>query len=102
MHPLASARAYASLPGRPALVNAVASAFVPFDALCPLVLVDTGAAGNGDRVMTALKGLGGNTGVHTVFNTHYHPAHTGNNDIFAAGGFMMMPEWYTNWLSDWQ
>src|SRR6185503_8455069 len=38
LHPLASARAYASLPGRPALVNAVASAFLPFDALAPLVL----------------------------------------------------------------
>jgi MFS family permease len=37
LHPLASARAYASLPGRPALVNAVASAFTPFDALAPLV-----------------------------------------------------------------
>jgi MFS family permease len=38
LHPLASARAYAALPGRPALVNAVASAFLPFDALAPLVL----------------------------------------------------------------
>ena len=38
LHPLASARAYASLPGRPALVNAVAAALMPFDALAPLVL----------------------------------------------------------------
>jgi FSR family fosmidomycin resistance protein-like MFS transporter len=38
LHPLASARAYAALPGRPALVNAVASAFTPFDALAPLAL----------------------------------------------------------------
>jgi MFS family permease len=38
LHPLASARAYASLPGRPALVNAVASAFTPFDALAPVLL----------------------------------------------------------------
>jgi MFS family permease len=38
LHPLASARAYASLPGRPALVNAVAAAFIPFDAFAPLVL----------------------------------------------------------------
>ena len=37
-HPLVKARAYASLPGRPALVNAVASALVPLDALAPLVL----------------------------------------------------------------
>jgi MFS family permease len=38
LHPLASARAYASLPGRPALVNAVAAAFAPFDLLAPLAL----------------------------------------------------------------
>lgn len=38
LHPLAAARAYASLPGRPALVNAVVSAFMPFDALAPLAL----------------------------------------------------------------
>jgi FSR family fosmidomycin resistance protein-like MFS transporter len=38
LHPLASARAYAALPGRPALVNAVAAAFVPLDAIAPLVL----------------------------------------------------------------
>lgn len=38
LHPLASARAYASLPGRPALVNAVAAALAPVDALAPLAL----------------------------------------------------------------
>jgi MFS family permease len=38
LHPLATARAYAALPGRPALVNAVASAFLWFDALSPLLL----------------------------------------------------------------
>jgi DHA1 family inner membrane transport protein len=37
-HPLVKARAYASLPGRPALVNAVASAVVPLDALAPIAL----------------------------------------------------------------
>jgi MFS family permease len=37
-HPLVKARAYASLPGRPALVNATLSALVPLDALAPLVL----------------------------------------------------------------
>lgn len=37
-HPLLKARAYASLPGRPALVNAVASALVPLDAAAPLVI----------------------------------------------------------------
>ncbi len=38
LHPLVKARAYASLPGRPMLVNAVAAALVPLDALAPLVI----------------------------------------------------------------
>ena len=38
LHPLAKARAYAALPDRPALVNAVASALLPFDMAAPLVL----------------------------------------------------------------
>jgi len=38
LHPLVKARAYTSLPGRPMLVNAVAAALVPLDALAPLVL----------------------------------------------------------------
>jgi hypothetical protein len=37
-HPLVKARAYASLPGRPALVNAVGSALLPLDAMAPLLL----------------------------------------------------------------
>jgi len=72
-----------------------------------LVLVDTGAPNNGDRVMTALKGLGGNTRVHTVFNTHYHPAQTGNNDVIAAAGAKIVAhdrtrQWMSvdHWLPD--
>lgn len=38
LHPLSKARAYASLPNRPALVNAVASALLPFDMAAPIVL----------------------------------------------------------------
>jgi predicted MFS family arabinose efflux permease len=38
LHPLSKARAYASLPNRPALVNAVASALLPFEMAAPLVL----------------------------------------------------------------
>lgn len=72
-----------------------------------IVLVDTGAPGNGDRVMSALKGLGGNTRVHTVFNTHYHPAQTGNNEAFAAAGATIVAhdrtrQWMSvdHWLPD--
>jgi hypothetical protein len=38
LHPLAKARAYAALPGRPAVVNAVASALLVFDIAAPLAL----------------------------------------------------------------
>ena len=72
-----------------------------------LVLVDTGAPNNGDRVMSALKALGGNTRVHTVFNTHYHPAQTGNNEVFAAAGAKILAhdrtrQWMSvdHWLPD--
>jgi glyoxylase-like metal-dependent hydrolase (beta-lactamase superfamily II) len=44
-------------------------------------LVDSGVAGNGDK----LKGAIGSQ-VRTVFNTHYHPDHTGNNEVFSAAG----------------
>lgn len=38
LHPLTKARAYAALPQRPALVNAVASALLPFDMAAPMLL----------------------------------------------------------------
>ena len=72
-----------------------------------LMLVDTGAPNNGDRVISILKGLGGNTRVNTVFNTHYHPAQTGNNEVFAAAGAKILAhdrtrQWMSvdHWLPD--
>jgi hypothetical protein len=38
LHPLAKAQAYAALPGRPALVNAVASALLPLEMAAPVLL----------------------------------------------------------------
>jgi MFS family permease len=38
LHPLTKAQAYASLPGRPGLVNAVASTFVAFELAAPIAL----------------------------------------------------------------
>jgi predicted MFS family arabinose efflux permease len=38
LHPLTKARSYAALPSRPAIVNALASAFLPLDIVAPLVL----------------------------------------------------------------
>ena len=52
-----------------------------------LLLVDSGVAGAGERILSALKGMpGGNTRVTTVINTHYHLDQTGNNELFANAG----------------
>src|SRR4249920_1136936 len=51
-----------------------------------LLLVDTGASKSGDKLAAALKGIAANSKVTTVFNTHYHPDQTGNNELFAAAG----------------
>jgi glyoxylase-like metal-dependent hydrolase (beta-lactamase superfamily II) len=65
-----------------------------------IALVDTGAPGNGDRILTVLQGLGGNSKVHTVFNTHYHLAQTGNNEAFAAAGAKIVAHDRTRqWMS---
>jgi glyoxylase-like metal-dependent hydrolase (beta-lactamase superfamily II) len=64
------------------------------------LLVDSGAPNSSERVMAALKGLGGNARVHTVFNTHYHLAQTGNNEAFAAAGAKLVAHDRTRqWLS---
>src|SRR5688500_9018394 len=72
-----------------------------------VLLVDSGAPNSADRLMTALKGLGGNAKVHTVFNTHYHLAQTGNNDALAAAGAKIVAhdrtrQWMSvdHWLPD--
>lgn len=67
------------------VVDGGGSNVLVFSSADGIVLVDTGAPNNGDRVMAALKGLGNGT-VHTVFNTHYHLNQTGNNETFSATG----------------
>jgi glyoxylase-like metal-dependent hydrolase (beta-lactamase superfamily II) len=51
-----------------------------------LFLVDSGVAGNGDKLMAALKSVATNSKVNTVFNTHYHRDQTGNNEVFTTAG----------------
>lgn len=72
-----------------------------------IVLVDTGAPNSGERVMAGLKDLGGNTRLHTIFNTHYHLAQTGNNAACAAAGAKLVAhdrtrQWMSvdHWLPD--
>ena len=61
------------------------------------VLVDSGAPKSGEKVMAA---LGLNAKVQTLFNTHYHLDHTGNNEVFGAAGAKIIAHEHTRqWMS---
>ena len=61
-HPLAKARAYAALPGRPAIVNALVSCLMPIDLLAPLAMgllvTKVGAASAVGVLLVAPVGVG--------------------------------------------
>jgi glyoxylase-like metal-dependent hydrolase (beta-lactamase superfamily II) len=72
-----------------------------------LLLVDSGVPKYGDKLIDTLKGVGASSKVHTLFNTHYHLDHTGNNELFAASGAKIIAhdrtrQWMANdyWLPD--
>jgi cyclase len=65
-----------------------------------LTLVDSGPTTSGDSLAGALKGLGANAKVQTLFNTHYHTDQTGNNEMFAAAGAKIVAHERTRqWMS---
>lgn len=65
-----------------------------------LILVDSGVPKTGDRLVAALNALAPGAKVHTVFNTHYHLDHTGNNELFAAAGAKIIAHRRTKeWMS---
>ena len=65
-----------------------------------LVMVDSGAPKSGDQVMAALKSLGTESKVATLFNTHHHLNQTGNNELFAqAGAKIIAHERTRQWMS---
>jgi glyoxylase-like metal-dependent hydrolase (beta-lactamase superfamily II) len=68
------------------VVDAGGTNVVALSTVDGMVLVDTGAATTGTSLTAALRGLGGNTKVQTVFNTHYHLDQTGNNETLTAAG----------------
>jgi cyclase len=64
------------------------------------VLVDSGAPGSGNVVMGALKELGANGKVQTLFNTHYHLDQSANNEQFAAQGAKIISQKRTReWMA---
>ena len=73
---------------------------VVFSAPDGLILVDSGAPNNGDRMLSALKAFAPNAKVTTLFNTHYHLDQTGNNEVFSATGSKIIAHKRTlEWMS---
>ncbi|MEO8314551.1 MAG: MBL fold metallo-hydrolase [Pseudomonadota bacterium] len=55
-----------------------------------LLLVDSGAPDATSRLQGELAKFAKGAKVHTVFNTHWHAAQTGGNDVFGAAGAMII------------
>lgn len=65
-----------------------------------LVLVDSGVANSGDRVLAAIRTFGGDAKIQALFNTHYHADQTGNNERMAAAGARIIAHAHTRqWMS---
>ena len=59
---------------------------VAFSTSDGIILVDSGAPKNADKILADLKNLAPNAKVTTLFNTHHHTDQTGNNEMFSAAG----------------
>jgi len=65
-----------------------------------LVVVDSGAPKNGEKLLADLKTFAPNAKVLALFNTHYHLDHTGNNELFATSGAKIIAHDRTRqWMS---
>ena len=70
---------------------------VAFSSSDGVVLVDSGAPKNGEKILAA---LGSNAKVKTLFNTHHHLDQTGNNEMFSAAGAKIVAHKRTlEWMS---
>jgi cyclase len=68
---------------------------VAFSTTDGIILIDSGAPKNGDKLRAAL-----NAKVNTLFNTHYHLDQTGNNELFASTGAKIIAHEHTRqWMS---
>lgn len=102
----AAANPFRRLTEKIALIDSGGSNVVAFSA-DGIVLVDTGAPGTASALVAALNGFAPNSKVQTVFNTHYHLEHTGNNETFSAAGAKILAhdrtrQWMSTdyWLAD--
>jgi glyoxylase-like metal-dependent hydrolase (beta-lactamase superfamily II) len=64
------------------------------------LLVDGGLAANADASLRAVYAATGNTRIHTLINTHWHPEQTGANEIVGnSGGVIFAHEKTETYLS---
>jgi len=83
-----------------AMVDAGGTNVVALSTTEGLLVVDSGAPKSGDKLIASLKEVSANSKVHTLFNTHYHLDHTGNNEQFAATGTKIIAHSNTRqWMS---
>jgi glyoxylase-like metal-dependent hydrolase (beta-lactamase superfamily II) len=83
-----------------AVIDGGGTNVVAFSSTDGLVLVDSGAPNNGDRIVAALKTFAPNAKVTTLFNTHYHLDDTGNNEQFFSLGAKIVAHDHTRkWMS---
>src|SRR5438128_954336 len=65
-----------------------------------VVLVDGGSAAGSDALMKAVSALPGASMVRTLFNTHWHPEHTGSNERLGKAGAAIIAHENTRlWLT---
>src|SRR5205823_11625403 len=50
------------------------------------LMIDGGLAANADTLLKVVKERTGNSRVHTLINTHWHPQQTGSNEAVARDG----------------
>jgi glyoxylase-like metal-dependent hydrolase (beta-lactamase superfamily II) len=65
-----------------------------------IALVDGGAAADSAELLKRVAALPGGAKIHTLFNTHWHPEHTGSNETLAKAGAAIVSQVNTKlWLS---
>ena len=50
------------------------------------LMIDGGLAANADALLAAVRNATGNTRIHTLINTHWHPEQTGANEAVGRDG----------------